>query len=50
MHHLLQQLGRQVVVQQGDPGKRQFLVEAKEIRDVLANETVSSNLYTLDIA
>ncbi|OAO89834.1 hypothetical protein AXX17_AT5G38640 [Arabidopsis thaliana] len=39
MHCLLQQLGRQVVVQQGDPGKRQFLVEAKEIRDVLANET-----------
>ncbi|CAL9224011.1 unnamed protein product [Arabidopsis halleri] len=40
MHCLLQQLGRQVVVQQsGEPGKRQFLVEAKEIRDVLANET-----------
>ncbi|XP_020872731.1 disease resistance protein RML1A isoform X3 [Arabidopsis lyrata subsp. lyrata] len=39
MHCLLQQLGRQVVLQQGDPGKRQFLVEAKEIRDVLANET-----------
>ncbi|BAB10522.1 disease resistance protein-like [Arabidopsis thaliana] len=42
MHCLLQQLGRQVVVQQsGEPGKRQFLVEAKEIRDVLANETMS---------
>ncbi|KFK33045.1 hypothetical protein AALP_AA6G323400 [Arabis alpina] len=40
MHCLLQQLGRQVVVQQSsEPGKRQFLVEAEEIRDVLANET-----------
>ncbi|XP_020872727.1 disease resistance protein RML1A isoform X2 [Arabidopsis lyrata subsp. lyrata] len=40
MHCLLQQLGRHVVVQQsGEQGKRQFLVEAKEIRDVLANKT-----------
>ncbi|KFK33048.1 hypothetical protein AALP_AA6G323600 [Arabis alpina] len=40
MHYLLQQLGLQVVVQQSsEPGKRQFLVEAEEIRDVLANET-----------
>ncbi|CAH8277797.1 unnamed protein product [Arabidopsis lyrata] len=40
MHRLLQQLGRQLVHEQSDdPGKRQFLVEAEEIRDVLANET-----------
>lgn len=43
MHCLLQQLGRQVVYEQSDePGKRQFLIEAEEIRNVLANETVSS--------
>ncbi|KAG5375003.1 hypothetical protein IGI04_039599 [Brassica rapa subsp. trilocularis] len=40
MHRLLQQLGRQVVQEQSDdPGKRQFLVDAQEIRDVLVNET-----------
>ncbi|CDY39738.1 BnaA04g11150D [Brassica napus] len=40
MHSLLQQLGRQVVHEQSDePGKRQFLVEAEEIRDVLTKET-----------
>ncbi|KAG2325158.1 hypothetical protein Bca52824_007886 [Brassica carinata] len=40
MHYLLRQLGRQVVaLQSGEPGKRQFLVEAEEIRDVLANNT-----------
>lgn len=43
MHCLLQQLGRKVVYEQSDePGKRQFLIEAEEIRNVLANETVSS--------
>ncbi|KFK44971.1 hypothetical protein AALP_AA1G327100 [Arabis alpina] len=40
MHCLLQQLGKQVVQEQSDePGKRQFLVEAEEIQNVLANET-----------
>ncbi|CAL9223907.1 unnamed protein product, partial [Arabidopsis halleri] len=40
MHHLLQQLGRQVVHEQSDePGKRQFLTEAEEICDVLTEET-----------
>ncbi|XP_020872799.1 LOW QUALITY PROTEIN: disease resistance protein RML1A [Arabidopsis lyrata subsp. lyrata] len=40
MHRLLEQLGRQIVIEQSDePGKRQFLVEAEEIRDVLENET-----------
>ncbi|XP_020872254.1 disease resistance protein RML1A isoform X6 [Arabidopsis lyrata subsp. lyrata] len=40
MHHLLQQLGRQIVHEQSDePGKRQFLFEADEICDVLSTET-----------
>ncbi|CAL9223900.1 unnamed protein product, partial [Arabidopsis halleri] len=40
MHHLLQQLGRQIVLEQSDePGKRQFLTEADEICDVLSTET-----------
>lgn len=46
MHHLLQKLGRRIVREQSDdPGKRQFLIEAKEIRDVLTNETVSLSSY-----
>ncbi|VVB09512.1 unnamed protein product [Arabis nemorensis] len=40
MHPLVQQLGRHIVLEQSDePEKRQFLIEAKEICDVLANET-----------
>ncbi|EOA16428.1 hypothetical protein CARUB_v10004579mg, partial [Capsella rubella] len=40
MHYLLQRLGRQIVLEQSnEPGKRQFLVEVEEIRDVLENET-----------
>lgn len=42
MHCLVQQLGTHIVLEQSDePGKRQFLIDAEEIRDVLANETVS---------
>jgi len=48
MHRLLKQLGRQIVIEQSDePGKRQFLVEAEEIRDVLENETVRKFLRIL---
>lgn len=48
MHYLLQQLGRQIVTgQSNEPGKRQFLVEAEEIRDVLENETVSCYIYII---
>ncbi|KAL0763078.1 hypothetical protein Bca101_079229 [Brassica carinata] len=38
MHSLLQKMGREIVCQQSvhEPGKRQFLVDAEEIRDVLA--------------
>ncbi|CAA7014583.1 unnamed protein product [Microthlaspi erraticum] len=40
MHRLLQQMGRQVVLEQSnEPGKHQLLLEAEEICDVLANET-----------
>ncbi|KAF8087218.1 hypothetical protein N665_0595s0028 [Sinapis alba] len=38
MHSLLQKIGREIVYQQSvhEPGKRQFLIDAEEIRDVLA--------------
>ncbi|KAG2325160.1 hypothetical protein Bca52824_007888 [Brassica carinata] len=50
MHRLLQQLGRQVVYEQSDePGKRQFLVEAEEIRDVLANETGTGSVLGISL-
>ncbi|CAA7028354.1 unnamed protein product [Microthlaspi erraticum] len=40
MHYLLKKLGRQEVIEQShEPGKRQFLVEAQDIFNVLANET-----------
>ncbi|XP_056861414.1 disease resistance protein RML1B-like [Raphanus sativus] len=46
MHRLLQQLGRKIVHKQSDdPGKRQFLEDAFEIHNVLANNTVSSYTY-----
>ena len=43
MHSLLVQLGREIVRNQSvqEPGKRQFLVDAKEICEVLTTETVS---------
>lgn len=43
MHNLLEQLGREVVCEQfiDEPGKRQFLVDASEIYDVLVDNTVS---------
>lgn len=44
MHSLLQHLGREVVCAQSvdEPGKRQFLVDASEICDVLVDNTVST--------
>lgn len=46
MHSLLQKLGREIVCQQSvhEPGKRQFLVDAEEIRDVLACKSVSTSI------
>ena len=43
MHCLLQQLGKEITRGQclDEPGKRKFLVDALEISDVLADETVS---------
>ncbi|AED94720.1 disease resistance protein-like [Arabidopsis thaliana] len=40
-HYLLQKLGRRIVHEQwpNEPGKRQFLIEAEEIRDVLTKGT-----------
>ncbi|KAL1210730.1 putative disease resistance protein [Cardamine amara subsp. amara] len=41
MHNLLEKLGREVVCEQSidEPGKRQFLVDASEIYDVLVDNT-----------
>ncbi|XP_023635710.1 disease resistance-like protein DSC2 [Capsella rubella] len=41
MHRLLRQMGRELVRRQSahEPGKRQFLIDAQEIYDVLADET-----------
>ncbi|CAN6872471.1 unnamed protein product, partial [Brassica oleracea] len=41
MHHLLRKMGREIVRRQSvhEPGKRQFLIDAQEIYDVLADET-----------
>jgi len=46
MHNLLVQLGREIVRNQSvyEPGKRQFLVDGKEICEVLTSHTVSCHL------
>ncbi|CAA7045339.1 unnamed protein product [Microthlaspi erraticum] len=50
MHSLLEQMGRQVVHQQSDePGKRKFLVDAKEIRDVLGNKTGTGSVIGISL-
>ena len=43
MHNLLQKLGREIVRAESIdiPGKRRFLVDAEEISDVFADNTVS---------
>ena len=43
MHNLLQRLGREIVREESIdiPGKRRFLVDAEEISDVFADNTVS---------
>ncbi|CAF2122404.1 unnamed protein product [Brassica napus] len=54
MHSLLQHLGREVVCAQSidEPGKRQFLVDASEIYDVLVDNTGTAALLgiSLDIS
>ncbi|CDY07347.1 BnaA07g24260D [Brassica napus] len=51
MHSLLVQLGRDIVLSQSmyEPGKRQFLVDAKDICEVLANETGSESVVGMDL-
>ncbi|KAL1221932.1 Disease resistance protein RML1A [Cardamine amara subsp. amara] len=50
MHYLLQKLGRQIVVEQSkEPGKRQFLVEVEDIRDVLENETGTESVIGISL-
>ncbi|CAN6929590.1 unnamed protein product [Brassica oleracea var. botrytis] len=50
MHCLLQKLGRQVVYEQSnESGKRQFLVEAEEIRNVLENETGTGSVLGISL-
>ncbi|CAA7023951.1 unnamed protein product [Microthlaspi erraticum] len=50
MHSLLEQMGRQIVHEQSDePGKRQFLVEPQEIRDVLANKTGTGSVIGISL-
>lgn len=47
MHCLLQQMGKEITRGQclHDPGKRKFIVDALEISDVLADETVSVDTF-----
>lgn len=49
MHNLLVQLGREIVHSQSlhEPGQRQFLADAREICEVLTNETVSFHICPL---
>ncbi|KAL1225608.1 Disease resistance protein RML1A [Cardamine amara subsp. amara] len=50
MHYLLQKLGIQIVRDQSDePGKRKFLLEVKEIRDVLENETGTGSVIGISL-
>lgn len=47
MHNLLVQLGREIVRKQSieEPGKRQYLVDARDICEVLTDNTVSFVIY-----
>ncbi|XP_024013283.1 putative disease resistance protein At4g11170 isoform X2 [Eutrema salsugineum] len=51
MHSLLQQLGREVVREQSlyEPGKRQFLMNAREICGVLSNNTVTETVLGMSV-
>ncbi|CAN8325540.1 unnamed protein product [Cochlearia groenlandica] len=51
MHSLLRQMGRQIVHEESDePGKRRFLVEAKEIRDVLTKGTGTGSILGISLS
>ncbi|KAF2560227.1 hypothetical protein F2Q70_00014452, partial [Brassica cretica] len=51
MHFLLQQIGKEIIRGQciNDPGKRQFLVDAQEISDVLVDETGTKNVLGISL-
>ncbi|KAL1214950.1 Disease resistance protein TAO1 [Cardamine amara subsp. amara] len=51
MHNLLVQLGVDIVRKQSihNPGKRQFLVDAKDICEVLTNDTGTKTLIGIDL-
>ncbi|CAN6817411.1 unnamed protein product, partial [Brassica oleracea] len=48
MHKPLQQLGRDIV-RQREPERRQFLVDTREIREVLSNDTGSGNVIGIKL-
>lgn len=51
MHFLLQQMGKEIIRGQciNDPGRRQFLVDAQEISDVLVDETGTKNVLGISL-
>ncbi|VVB15008.1 unnamed protein product [Arabis nemorensis] len=51
MHCLLQQMGREIIREQciDQPGKRKFLVDAKEITEVLADETGTETVLGISL-
>ncbi|CAN6848296.1 unnamed protein product [Brassica oleracea] len=51
MHFLLQQIGKEIIRGQciNDPGKRQFLVDAQEISDVLVDETGTKEVLGISL-
>ncbi|XP_018488322.2 disease resistance-like protein DSC2 [Raphanus sativus] len=52
MHSLLEQMGREIVKKQylEEPGKRQFLMDAKDISDALDQDTVTGNVLGIEIS
>lgn len=46
MHHLLQEMGKEIVrTQSNEPGEREFLMDSKDICDVLEENTVSFSMH-----
>ncbi|XP_010420528.1 PREDICTED: putative disease resistance protein At4g11170 isoform X2 [Camelina sativa] len=51
MHHLLQQMGRGIAREKNadEPGKRQFLIDSEEIRDVLSDGTGTGSVLGISL-
>ncbi|XP_033144057.1 disease resistance-like protein DSC2 isoform X2 [Brassica rapa] len=51
MHRLLQQIGREIVKKQSmeEPGRRQFLMDTKEISHVLDEDTATGNVLGIQL-